>query len=276
MKGYKLIDSGRFRKLEQFGDIIIDRPVPFADWPKNDESLWDNTDAYYQKSKDGGEWIINKVIPEIWQVQIDKVVFNLKLSPGGSVGIFPEQIKNWNWLKNICKDQSLRVLNGFAYTGGSTLFSALHSEGEIVHLDGAKSSVLWAKENAAASNLTDKKIRWITEDVLKFMEREIKRGNSYNGIILDPPAFGRGPDGKTWKLSKDIAQLFEYTGKLMQEDPKFLLFSCHDTLIKKETLLELAKTLPFFKQKYAEVIDLTIGSETNHKMEMGIALKIVI
>lgn len=228
MNQYKLIDCGNFRKLEQFGVVIVDRPAPWAQWPKHcSEEIWLKADAKFIRDSDRQRWIIQKELPLNWQCTIDKTTFQLKPSPSGQIGIFPEQITNWRWIADLCRNnpRPVKILNGFAYTGGSTLAAAF-AGAEVTHVDASKSAVKWARENASLSGISS--IRWIVDDITTFMEREKKRGQNYDAIILDPPAFGRGKGGKKWQLKKDMPELLNCAAALFSSTPLFFLLTCHD------------------------------------------------
>lgn len=192
---YELIDCGDKRRLERFGDIILDRPCPQALWSKKlDSNIWNNINSYYERTNDNKGWknqSNNKILPKSWNIQLDKLYLELRPSKNNQIGIFPEQLSNWSWInQKIIKSNSntpLKILNCFAYTGIASIVASYSGNDniEVCHVDGAKASVNWAKQNADLSGLSEKKIRWIVDDVTKFLNREIKRGNKYDGIILD-------------------------------------------------------------------------------------------
>jgi 23S rRNA (cytosine1962-C5)-methyltransferase len=233
---YELLDFGAGRKLERFGDWILDRPAPGADGPVKHRELWKSATARYEGQRaTEGDWTpgINRWrIPSVeFPVELVDKSFALQLTPlpSGQVGVFPEQLSNWAWIwKQIAKPQAsaLRVLNLFAYTGGSTLAAAV-AGAEVTHVDAAKSMVARARENAAASSLADAPIRWIVEDALKFCQREIKRGNQYDAVILDPPTYGHGPKGEAWSIKRDFLPLLNLCRELTAGRLKFALCTCH-------------------------------------------------
>jgi len=219
-KEYELLDSGDGFKLERFGDVVVSRPDPQALWGKRiPQKFWDQADASFVKS-----WKEKNKIPENWQVSIEEITFNLKLSSFKHVGVFPEQLENWKWIKDKIKksEREIKVLNLFGYTGGATLAS-LQTGAEVCHVDGSKVSISLAKENAIVSHVSQKKVRWILDDVVKFVSREIRRGNKYDAVIMDPPAFGRGSKGEVWKIEKDFPHLLNLVKQVLSDKPLFLI-----------------------------------------------------
>lgn len=222
-KGYELIDSGQGEKLERFGDFTTRRPDPEALWSKK-ESLekWQKADFSFIKNKGWSEK--NK---KEWIVEYDNLNFIIKPTSFKHLGLFPEQIENWKWMDRIIrknKDREISVLNLFAYTGGASLVCA-RAGAYVCHLDASKSAVLWAKENAKISNLEDEPIRWIVDDVMVFLKREIKRGKKYDAIIMDPPAFGHGPKDELWKIEENFLELMDLSKKLLSDNPLFFLIN---------------------------------------------------
>ena len=221
-EGYTLLDSGDGEKLEQFGEIILRRPDPQALWSKGlSGAVWQEASAYFDK-----QWMGRKKVPETWNIEIDQKVFKLKLSAFKHVGLFPEQRENWKWIENTVSSagRPISVLNLFGYTGGATL-AVLKGGGSVTHVDGSKTALTWARENAELSGLADKSVRWILDDALVFAEREVKRGNRYDAVIMDPPAFGHGPDGEVWKIEKSLPELVSLLPKLLTEKPLFVLLN---------------------------------------------------
>jgi 23S rRNA (cytosine1962-C5)-methyltransferase len=238
LPAYELLDFGAGRKLERFGEWILDRPAPGADQPLKHRELWKSATACYDGDRvTEGSWTpaikrwehANVEFPVEINVEINNDKrFQVLLSPlpSGQVGVFPEQLPNWEWI--IAKPQAagLRVLNLFAYTGGSTL-AAVVGGAEVTHVDAAKSMVSRARENAELSGLADAPIRWLIEDALKFCEREVKRGNYYDAVILDPPSYGHGPKREAWSIKRDLLPLLELCRKLTADRLKFALCTCH-------------------------------------------------
>ena len=238
---YELIDSGNYEKLERFGKHILVRPEPQAVWQKSlPEKEWeDMADAIFRREKgkssqDGnerGEWIQKIGMPDQWFINYDyrdmHLKFRLGLTSFKHVGIFPEQAENWNFIYDTIKSFDVsepKVLNLFAYTGGASI-AAKSAGADVTHVDSVKQVITWSRENMEASNLDN--IRWIVEDALKFCRREIKRGKKYNGIILDPPAYGRGPDGERWILEENIAELMSICHELLENENSFLILNLY-------------------------------------------------
>lgn len=225
---YQLIDSGAGRKLERFGPHLICRPCAQAVWiPQLPESEWQKADALFTREK-GNEWTAKKPLPENWNIEVSGIKFKLSSTDFGHLGIFPEQKGFWSWIQTILKDKKPKpsVLNLFAYSGGSTL-AAAKAGAAVCHLDASKGMVAWARENAALNGLEQAPIRWIVDDVTKFLARELKRGVRYDGIILDPPTFGRGAQGEIFKIEEEIIPLLKACRALLSDKPLFVLFSCH-------------------------------------------------
>ncbi|NQZ57749.1 MAG: class I SAM-dependent methyltransferase [Lentisphaeraceae bacterium] len=236
---YTLLDSGNFKKLEQVGDHRIVRPCPQAVWePRLRKSEWtDVTDTYLRSNSGGGKWQ-KMTFPEKSVINYGDFDLQIKPTNFGHLGVFAEQIDNWNWLSEICKED-MQTMNLFAYTGGSTL--AMRRGGASpTHVDSAKGIVDWARTNGELNNLDG--IRWIVEDAAKFLEREIRRGKSYDGIVLDPPSFGRGNRNEIWKIEENLVPLLKLCRDLMQ-DPKFLLLSCHSPHYSPKALENLVVSL---------------------------------
>ncbi len=223
---YKLVDSGSFEKLEQIGRFRIRRPAASATWTPKLKKEWDKTDATFIRGKDGdGEWKIqNPDIKNPLTVDVGSIKFTLKLTSFGHLGIFPEQEKNWLQMRELINGRKLKVLNLFAYTGGSSLFCA-QAGAEVVHVDASKGTVKWASDNAKENNIDT--IRWIVDDANVFIEKELRRGNKYDGIILDPPSYGRGPDKQIWKIETHLTPMLQKIQKLFSNHFSFLLLSCH-------------------------------------------------
>jgi 23S rRNA (cytosine1962-C5)-methyltransferase len=232
---YTLLDSGNFQKLEQVGPYRIVRPAAQAVWrPRLPDSDWRSADALFTRFTGGdGRWERrSRKVPESWPIAMPgSGTFQIKLTDFGHLGIFPEQQANWVQLRELISNhcgegRQVNVLNLFAYTGGSTLACAA-AGANVVHLDASKTSVSWARENAEASGLGDRPVRWLTDDVQKFVARELRRGSKYQGIILDPPSYGRGPKGEAWKIEEMLPPLLDDLRQLMAPDFAFVLLSSH-------------------------------------------------
>ena len=229
---YELVDFGNGRKLERFGDHLLDRPSPPAESTKPaNRQQWQQATARYERTnRDQGRWMPTSSISEPWTIRHGRIVFQIKPTPFGHLGVFPEQAANWDEIESRIRaaDRPLKILNLFAYTGGSTL-TAAHAGAEVVHVDAAQNVITWARENADLSGLTDAPIRWIAEDAPKFAQRELKRGNRYDAIILDPPSYGHGPKGEVWKITRDLASLLTTCHELTHDRRVFILLSCHSS-----------------------------------------------
>ncbi|MDO8281016.1 MAG: class I SAM-dependent methyltransferase [Thermodesulfovibrionia bacterium] len=227
---YQLLDSGSGNKLERVGPHLLVRPSPQSVWlPSLPENKWKDADAVYiRSSSGGGSWKFNRRIPEKWEIEYEGYRFIIKPTGFGHLGIFPEQRESWKWISEMVTgaEREINVLNLFAYTGGSTLAAAA-AGANVCHLDSAKGIVDWARENAVLSGLGGNPIRWIVDDVTKFIHKEIRRGKRYDAIILDPPSFGRGNKGEVWKIEDDLPKLLRDCKEILSDNPLFVLLSCH-------------------------------------------------
>ncbi len=227
--GYELLDSGDGRKLERFGDFVLDRPAPQAIWPKGDAGGWDKAHAKFLRHEGGaGEWEIkSRSVPEAWPADIDGLALEIRLTGFGNVGLFPEHTCHFPWMsEKLGAKEAPRVLNLFGYTGAATLACA-RAGARVTHVDAAKSVNGWAILNAEKSGLRGEKMRFLADDAVKFVRRELRRGNRYEGIILDPPSFGRGTKGEVWKLEEHFFELMSLSAKLLADEPAFLLVTSH-------------------------------------------------
>ena len=222
---YELLDSGDGRKLERFGRYVLARPCSQAMWrPTLPQSEWRRADATFDR-EDGNNWHGRANLPKEWQIETAGIRFKLGGTDFGHLGIFPEQRAEWRWIREKVESR-FRVLNLFAYSGGSTMAAALGGA-EVCHLDASKGMVEWARENARLNGLAERPIRWIVDDAHKFMKREIRRGRRYDAIILDPPSFGRGAGGEMYKIERDLKETLALVKELLSEQPGFVLFSSH-------------------------------------------------
>jgi 23S rRNA (cytosine1962-C5)-methyltransferase len=224
---YQLLDSGNGRKLERFGEYVLSRPCAQAVWyPKLDPESWEKAHAFFTREGKEG-WTYRKKLPSSWTAHINGISFHIHPTDFGHLGVFPEQRHFWDKIRTLCQTRrGCKVLNLFAYSGGSTLAAAQGGAG-VCHLDASKGMVQQARENAQLNGLEKAPIRWIVEDVMKFLQREIRRGNRYDGIILDPPSFGRGSKGEVFKIEQEILPLLKACKTCLSETPLLLLFSCH-------------------------------------------------
>jgi 23S rRNA (cytosine1962-C5)-methyltransferase len=226
---YELLDFGDGRKLERFGPYVLDRPSPAADRAARERpQLWAQAAARYDRDEGpAGHWSCARPLDSPWRIKFGTLSLELKLTDSGHLGVFPEQAGNWQWTaESVRQTGPVKVLNLFAYTGAATL-AAAGVGAEIVHVDASVSAVAWARRNASASNLGRAPIRWIVEDVLKFVRRERTRGNFYDAVILDPPAYGHGPRGQSWKLESHLDELLATCLELCRGEEEFLLLTCH-------------------------------------------------
>jgi 23S rRNA (cytosine1962-C5)-methyltransferase len=278
LNDYQLLDFGEGRRLERFGPVTLDRPCPAAEsFARADTDAWARADARFEgREQEKGEWTYRRELPERWIIAHGSLRFELKRTDFGHLGIFPEQAENWEWIGNSgqwsvasgqcgnsnpqslipnpstafphprplsqrARGDKLKILNLFAYTGGSTLAAAA-TGAEVVHVDAAKNILAWARRNAELSGLAGAPIRWIAEDATKFVKRELKRGNRYDAVILDPPSYGHGPQGEVWRLSKHLPRLLSLCAELTAGRPQFMLLTCHtpgyDVAVLYKMLLE--------------------------------------
>lgn len=224
-KGYELLDSGDGEKLERYGEYILRRPDPQALWQKYlPEKEWNKANASFRRDGMKGDWIIKPGLPERWAIKINGLFFWIHPSSFKHTGVFPEQAPNWDWIQSVIKkaDRPVTVINLFGYTGGASL-AAAQAGAEVCHVDGSKVAIRWGQDNAKESGLSQKPIRWILDDARKFLQREIKRGRKYDGIILDPPAFGHGPNKELWKIEDDFLPFLQLCKDAMSDKPLFFL-----------------------------------------------------
>ncbi len=230
-KDYEVLDTSKGQKLERWGDYQLVRPDPQVIWDTQRKlSGWKTPNArYHRSSKGGGEWEFID-LPKQWSIQYKELTFQLKPFSFKHTGLFPEQAVNWDWFSKKIKEANrpIKVLNLFAYTGGATLAAAA-AGASVTHVDASKGMVTWAKENAKSSGLEDRPIRWLVDDCGKFVEREIRRGNHYDGIIMDPPSYGRGPKGEIWKIEDAVYPLVQNCAKLLSDNPLFFLINSYTT-----------------------------------------------
>ena len=243
-KDYEVIDCSKGEKLERWGDYILVRPDPQVIWdtPRKEKG-WHKMNAHYHRSKKGGgEWEFFD-LPQQWSIHYRNLTFQLKPFSFKHTGLFPEQAANWDWFSELIKKagRPVKVLNLFAYTGGATIAAAA-AGASVTHVDASKGMVTWAKENAASSGLIDAPIRWIVDDCVKFVEREIRRGNHYDAIIMDPPSYGRGPKGEIWKIEESIHPLVKLCAQLLVDRPLFFLINSYTTGLQPAVLSYLIGT----------------------------------
>lgn len=238
-KDYEVIDTGGGEKLERWGDVILRRPDPQIIWPLEQETHeWRQAHGHYHRSSSGGgSWDMKKPIPERWTIGYENLKFHIKPTSFKHTGLFPEQAANWSWMMDKITNagRPISVLNLFAYTGGATV-AAAYAGASVVHCDAAKGMVQWAKENVQLSGLADRPVRFITDDVFKFVQREQRRGNKYDAIIMDPPSYGRGPNGETWKLEENLYPFIKSCMTILSDNPLFMLVNSYTTGISSTVL----------------------------------------
>lgn len=237
-RDYEVIDTGDGEKLERWRDILLRRPDPQAIWPKQDPALWRNADAWYHRSpKGGGEWEFFKKLPERWSVGYGALKFYVRPTGFKHTGLFPEQAVNWDWMGELIRGagRPVKVLNLFGYTGGATCACAA-AGAQVTHVDAAKGMVQWAGENRRLCEIDETRVRWIIDDALKFVQREARRGNAYEGILMDPPSYGRGPGGEVWKLENELFGLVDACEKVLAKDALFMLINSYTTGLQPAVL----------------------------------------
>lgn len=252
-KDYEVIDCSKGEKLERWGDYLLVRPDPQVIWdtPKKEKGWRKMNGHYHRSSKGGGEWEFFQ-LPKEWTIQYSlpinkKLTFHLKPFSFKHTGLFPEQAANWNWFSQLIADavskgHQVKVLNLFAYTGGATLAAAA-AGASVTHVDASKGMVTWAKENAISSGLKDAPIRWLVDDCVKFVEREIRRGNHYDAIIMDPPSYGRGPKGEIWKIEESVYPLIQLCIQILTDNPLFFLINSYTTGLQPAVLSYMISTV---------------------------------
>ena len=227
---YELIDAEGGERLERWGDIILIRPDPQIIWTaRREDPLWQKANAVYNRSNSGGGyWEKLRDVPDVWNISYSGITFRLKPMGFKHTGLFPEQAVNWKLASELisAEKKEVSVLNLFAYTGGATL-ACLKAGAKVTHVDASKGMVQWAKENAAASSLSDRPVRWLVDDCMKFVKREIRRGNKYDAVIMDPPSYGRGPGGEIWKLEQQLDELLTDVSQILSDDPLFFFLNSY-------------------------------------------------
>lgn len=255
-KDYELLDCSSGERLERWGNVTLIRPDPQVIWktPKK-HPAWRRADAvYHRSSSGGGNWEIKNKIPSFWSIDYGDLSFNVKTMGFKHTGIFPEQAVNWDYTAKLIKNagRPVKVLNLFAYTGGATV-ACLKAGAEVVHVDASKGMVQWAKENAVASGVADRKVRWIVDDCVKFVQREIRRGNKYDIIIMDPPSYGRGPGGEIWKLENEVYSFVELCSQVLSDNPIMVLINSYTTGLSPAVMQYILGAL--IKPKFGGVVE---------------------
>lgn len=242
---YEILATGNGMKLERFGNIILNRPDPQIIWDKTNNPIWNTWDGYYHRStKGGGYWEFKKKLPEYWTIKYRDLTFKVSPTNFKHTGIFPEQATNWDYITEkikSCQEKEIRILNLFAYTGCATMVASHAGAYEVVHVDASKGMVDWAKENMKLSHLENNKIRFIVDDVIKFLEKEKRRGRTYHGIIMDPPSYGRGPNKEVWRLEDNLQELLDKAKDILDENYSFLLINSYTAGISPTSLNNILK-----------------------------------
>ena len=263
-KDYEIIDMANGEKLERWNNVFLVRPDPQIIWKeKLHQSEWKKADAIYERSSSGGGgWKFNKKIPKSWQVKYKNLTFNIKPMGFKHTGLFPEQAVNWDWMIDKIRNshREIKVLNLFAYTGGATV-ACLSVGASVCHVDSSKGMVEWAKENVISSGLQDRKVRYLIDDVMKFVNREIRRGNKYDAIIMDPPSYGRGKNGEVWRFEDNISDLVKLCMQVLSDDPLFFLINSYTTGISSQVLEDILR-LSFNKKVKGKFSNGEIGLPT--------------
>ncbi len=260
---YEIIDAGNRDKLERWNDVILVRPDPQAIWQPTDDKRWQKYDGIYHRSdRGGGSWQFNRKLPDYWTVSYRNLVFKVTPTNFKHTGLFPEQAANWDWLAELISSagRDIRVLNMFGYTGAATISASAAGAREVVHLDAAKGMVAWAKENMILNHLEDHVIRFIVDDAMKFVKREQRRQSHYDVIIMDPPSYGRGPNGEVWKLEDKLEELISETVQLLNDQPLAFLVNCYTTGFSAIALDNILKKhlLARFPQGKVNTVELTL------------------
>ena len=256
-EAYECIDAGNGEKLERWGEVILRRPEPQAMWGIKFDDNWNKIDGFYHRSdKGGGYWDFKSKLPSFWTVKYKNLVFKVTPTNFKHTGLFPEQAANWDFMMDKIKNsgRAIKVLNLFAYTGGATVACA-SAGASVCHVDSSKGMTTWAKENIESSGLQNRPVRFIVDDVVKFVNREIRRGNKYDAIIMDPPSYGRGAKGEVWQFENNIYDLVELCTNVLSDNPLFFLINSYTTGISSKVL--------------EDILNLTVSKKYNGKLESG-------
>jgi 23S rRNA (cytosine1962-C5)-methyltransferase len=277
---YQLLDFGLGRRLESFAGIRVDRPCPAAEGiGRARPEIWDTADARFDRQggeEQRGQWHATGNLPPRWTISCGRIVLALKPTQVGQLGLFPEQAENWDWIARqvAAAGEPIRVLNLFAYTGGSTLAAAA-AGAEVVHVDAARNMVAWARRNAELSGLAEAPIRWLVEDAMLFVRREIRRGNRYHAVILDPPSYGHGPHGRVWRLAQNLERLLALCAELTACQRRFLLLSCHTPGFGPARLRDLVvDALGAETAGQASGVPLTLRSSAGRDLSSGVVVRV--
>ncbi|MFS8131013.1 MAG: class I SAM-dependent methyltransferase [Candidatus Dojkabacteria bacterium] len=273
---FEVLDAGGEEKLERWGEFILRRPDPQAIWDKTNLDLWNKPDAFYHRSKSGGgEWEFLKRLPQQWEVKYKDLSFVVKPTSFKHTGLFPEQAANWDWVQQKIKAsqiENFKVLNLFAYTGGATV-AALAAGASVSHIDASKGMIEIAKQNVSISGLEGKPVRFFVDDVIKFVQREIRRGNKYHGIIMDPPSFGRGSSGEIWEIEKSLNELITLTSGLLEEKPVFVLVNSYANEISRYAIENIIRSKILNGKVTSEELGLPIKERKGFYLPCGTTIR---
>ncbi len=254
-KDYEVLDTGDGEKLERWGSVILRRPDPQTIWPAAEPRLWEQAEAVYHRSaRGGGEWEFRRRLPDRWTLTYRDLTFYVRPTGFKHTGLFPEQAANWDWMREKIEKtgRTVKVLNLFGYTGGASLACAM-SGANVTHVDAAKGMVQWAKENRDLSHIPETRFRFIVEDALRFVEREIRRNSLYDGILMDPPSYGRGPSGEVWKLENELYHLVDTASQALSDQPVFFLINSYTTGFQASVLANMLERC--LTKRFGGVVD---------------------
>lgn len=268
-KDYELIDSGNGSKLERFGNYYLVRPENQALWkPSLPTEKWNIAHAVLEKAPGrSGQWQFKKELEDKWEIGYGNIIFWVKITPFGHIGVFPEQAPAWDWIREKTAESKtpLNILNLFGYTGGATM-AATSAGSHVTHVDASKPAVTWASENLKLSGMEEKPVRWIVDDAIKFVKREIKREVRYDGIIMDPPKFGRGPSGEVWQFEESFVELMELTSQIISASPKFIFITCYAVPVSSITVANMLKDMMKDFEGTVEHGELTLKETSTNRL----------
>lgn len=268
---FEVLDTGDGYKLERWGEVLLARPDPQVIWPRGDAGLWKQADAVYSRSREGGgSWEYRRALPERWEIGYKGLRFYVRPTGFKHTGLFPEQAANWDWMRETLSGRkNMKVLNLFAYTGGATL-ACMQAGAHVTHVDAARGMTQWARENRDLSGLPQDGCRFIVEDAMAFLRREIRRGRQYDGILMDPPSYGRGPSGEVWKLEDELYTLLDTAAQLLSDEPAFFLVNSYTTGFQPTVIRNLIeKTVSPRRGGRAEAMELVLPVTTGGMLPCG-------
>ena len=271
-KEFALLDSGNFEKCERFGDVVMVRPEPQALWNIGEDACWHHAHLSYKRQGREGEWTVNKPVPDSWNIRWEDLTFRIRPTSFKHTGLFPEQAGNWAWIRENVTP-GMKVLNLFGYTGAATL-AAASAGADVTHVDASKPVVTWGKENAELSGLSDKTIRWIVDDVQRFVAREVRRGNVYDAIFMDPPAFGRGPEGELWQFEDHLPELIQACVSILNREHGLLLVNAYSLGFPALSIENMVQSSLSWRHS-TSAVELTLkeASPRGFELPTGIAIR---